>query len=477
MATISNPFARLMGTLPSLIPKPEIAPEPGAISMNDGGLPAFPSTAQPKVALRPFDPQTASPQELAAHPLVSRLRADEAKDINPWGTSENHPGFFGKLGHALSVATGGPNRRMYEEMGLQKSLQDLLGEQSKNELEGAQTKNLESQIEERETPESKDNKPYTIQTDEGVLQFDPEKSVWSPIQVNGETAMPYAKPTSEAANKFQHVAGTSAGKQIYANYDPQKGQFTDLQGNVLSDFKPSDRTMQGVLGQYAPVRLLQGLLNTAYNDNPALLPIVGKLASQIMAQYGISPQQAESTLGATPEGQPQSSEGANIGLKMPEAPTGMTRSRGQFAEAVLPSMDDAKTEIQKLGDKLGPMAGRYNELATGRIGAFGPEFAGLQTTLHNIATAWMRLHANSDNARQDFINQLKAAQDPANLAAVLDSIEKQATDYVAQGKGRTANQTWAAPKDAPAAPKEDGKYLYDGDKPIAKSSGGKWVKP
>ena len=241
---------------------------------------------------------------------------------------------------------------------------------------------------------------------------------------------------AQASKAFQHVAGTAGGKDIYANYDPNKGVYTDLQGNVLTDFKPKDKAMQGAFGQYAPVRLLTSAMQMAYKDNPALLPVLKPLMEKVMAQYG-GDNTAEA-MAAIPAGQPENSEGAPIGLSMPEAPTGATRSRGQFAESVLPSIDSAKTEIANLGDQLGPMAGRYNELATSKIGAYGPEFTGLQTTLHNVATAWMRLHANSDAARQDFINQLRAAQSPENLIAALDSIEKQAKDYVNQGKGRSA---------------------------------------
>ena len=466
MPPITSPFAKIMGSMPPLIPKPEaMGPPPPDVSMPDNSpIPAFPSSPSPKIVRGPFDPSTASPEELAMQPLTSALRKDEAKDIHPWGTPENHPGFLGKLGHALSVATGGPNRRQYEEMGLQKSLQDLLGSQSRNQLQGAQTTEAQARAHALENPPEKQNRPYTIQTDEGILQLDPETGSWTPIQVNGETAMPYVKPTSAAETRFQHIAGTSGGKRIYANYNPVKGEVTDLEGNVLKDFEPADKAMQGVLGQYAPVRLLQGLLNTAYNDNPALLPIVGKLASQIMSQYGVNPAQAESQIGTMPAGQPQGSEGGAIGLRMPEAPTGTTRSRGQFAGEVLPTMREAGEEIDKLGDKLGPFMGRVSDLVTGKVGAYGPEFSALQTDLHNIATGWGRLHGNSVETMKQFYDDLNSSKDPANLKAKLERYERQANIYKAAGAGRPENTN------APEAPK---RYQMNGKEIIVK--GGKWV--
>lgn len=324
--------------------------------------------------------------------------------------------------------------RMGRLADLQKQDQDEQKQFADERLQNQQTREAAARADALENPAEK-GKPYTIQTDEGMLQWNPDEGSWTPITVNGDVAMPFAKPSSTRANAFQHVSGTSQGKQVFANYDPSKGVFTDLQGNVLTDFHPTDKAMQGVLGQYAPIKLLQGLLNTAYNDNPALLPYVGKLAQQIMGHYGAGPG-VEQAFGTAPEGQPHSDTGNPIGLKMPEAPTGQTRSRGQFASDVIPAINDAQGQISKLGDQLGPLAGRYNELATSKIGAFGPQFTDLQTTLHNIATAWMRLHANSEGAREDFINQLRAAQSPENLVAALHAINKQAQDYVATGKGR-----------------------------------------
>ena len=402
---------------------------------------------------------------------INKLNDVRWHEANPWGSPENHPGKLGKIAHAFSVLGNvagnivAPNV-MARIPGTQANMQEREGElanrvdsdvknQAANEEQEAQTNHLNAQTHALENPadKNKPEKPYTIQTDEGVLQWNPQSNTWTPVTVNGDTAMPFAKPSATRANAFQHVSGTSQGKQVFANYDPSKGTFTDLQGNVLTDFHPTDKAMQGVLGQYAPIKLLQGLLNTAYNDNPALLPYVGKLAQQIMGHYGAGPG-VEQAFGTPPEGQPQSDTGTPIGLKMPEAPTGSTRSRGQFAASVIPAINDAQGKIQELGDELGPLAGRYNELATSKIGAFGPQFTELQTTLHNIATAWMRLHANSEGAREDFINQLRAAQSPENLVAALNSIEKQANDYVKVGKGQTA------PKRPDSVP-PNAKYITD----------------
>jgi hypothetical protein len=88
------------------------------------------------------------------------------QDQNPWGTATNHPGFWGKLGHALNVATGGVNRRGFEENDLIKQLdqealaaqqQGLLGSEAEHNraesgLAGAQQAHAEEET--REMPQT-----------------------------------------------------------------------------------------------------------------------------------------------------------------------------------------------------------------------------------------------------------------------------------------------------------------------------------
>lgn len=64
----------------------------------------------------------------------------------------------------------------------------------------------------------------------------------------------------------------------------------------------------------------------------------------------------------------------------------------------------------------------------------------------------MRLHANSESARQDFLNALSSAKDPANLIANLHTIDSQARDYVQQGKGRGGQGPAQSGGNAPQRP-------------------------
>jgi hypothetical protein len=433
------------------------------ISMPDSGVnlhagleKVFPPAPEPTVALDPNVQHQIEGHEQNA------LERDYEKDSKPWGSPTNHPGVFGKIAHALSHATGGDTRRKWEEQGLANQINTQLGEESQQALQGAQTGHANA-----ETRELEEGKVPLEQAKAGQAAGANDTKSDIATQHN-QTLEDIASMHQAAQRAFQHVVGTSGGKDTFANYDPSKGVFTDLAGNILTDFKPKDKAMQGAYGAYGPMRLAGQLLNYASNDNPALIPVLSPIISHMMASAGGgNAAQIQDVLGKIPEAQPQDDQGQAIGLRMPGAPTGATRSRGQFAEAVLPSIADAEAKINQLGDKLGPMSGRFSELYTGKLGAYGPEYSGLQTTLHNIGTAWMRLHANSESARQDFLHALSSAKDPANLIANLHSIDSQARDYVQQGKGRggqgsaQSGGNAGVPKGAThTVPGSDGKMHY-----------------
>ena len=447
--------------------QPVNMPDTGA-NLHAGLEKVFPP-AQPQVALDP------NPQHQEEGNLTNRLQADYRKDAGtPWAQRSG----LSKLGHVMgkigniagdifapatmAMIPGTDLNRKVDEQGLAHELNSTIGEESQQALQGAQAGHANA-----ETRELEEGKVPLEQAKAGQAAGANDTKSDIATQHN-QTLEDIASMHQAAQRAFQHVVGTSGGKDTFANYDPSKGVFTDLAGNILTDFKPKDKAMQGAYGAYGPMRLAGQLLNYASNDNPALIPVLSPIISHMMASAGGgNAAQIQDVLGKIPEAQPQDDQGQAIGLRMPGAPTGATRSRGQFAEAVLPSIADAEAKINQLGDKLGPMSGRFSELYTGKLGAYGPEYSGLQTTLHNIGTAWMRLHANSESARQDFLHALSSAKDPANLIANLHSIDSQARDYVQQGKGRggqgsaQSGGNAGVPKGAThTVPGSDGKMHY-----------------
>jgi hypothetical protein len=133
---VVNPFQQINASLPPLAPPPPFDPN----AMAELSAPApLPQGKRPQV----FEaPQPPSPQDRQETMLGGRLEQDYQKDLHPFGTPENHPGVWGKIGHALSYATGGPNRRLMEEQGIEGRLNKLAELQAQMGVQGAQAGNL-----------------------------------------------------------------------------------------------------------------------------------------------------------------------------------------------------------------------------------------------------------------------------------------------------------------------------------------------
>ena len=426
---------------------PSLSPDVARGLGGDGGnapLPQVFSSNRPQVRMPTAMENATSSEE-------GRLQKLVGQDEHAWGTPENHPGKLGKLGHVLStignvagnifapstmaLIPGTQLNRQVEEGGLIRQLNAESMAKQQEALSGSQVAHNQAetgleneQIEEMKNPKGKPPAGTKWEREvipgQGIYDINPETHEAFPVTASGKPLVPPAAAAKQPTDAFDEWMR-----------DPSKYQEFMA---AMNQAKPS-KALQGAYGGFGPAMLASRMLNAAYSENPALLPVLAPMLAKMLQQPGETPEQTqalESTIAKVPTGQPQNAEGTAIGLRMPEAPTGGTRSRGQFAQAVLPSIAQAKKEIDGLGVELGPMQGRWNEMYVSKVGAFGPQYSKLQTELKNIGTAWMRLHANSESARQEFEGVLRGAQSPANLEANLDAIAEQAQDYVKEGQGK-----------------------------------------
>ena len=102
-----------------------IAAAPQPVTMAAGGA----------VPDKPAKMSALQPQEDRAQ---KQLMADYQKEDDPYGSPDNHPGFFGKLLHGLNVATGGTGRLHIDEQRQAAHLDDLAKQESEENLQGAQ---------------------------------------------------------------------------------------------------------------------------------------------------------------------------------------------------------------------------------------------------------------------------------------------------------------------------------------------------
>lgn len=138
VAQQGSPWAPMQSPMPEMpTPQmPNVSVQKPVMDLHANLPPVFAPTPKP-------NPQ----DEITGH-LQSKLEGDYQKDANPFGSPTNHPGFFGKLAHGLSVATGGDTRRGWEEQGIAKQLNDVVGQKSANDFRGTEAaKNTEETAE------------------------------------------------------------------------------------------------------------------------------------------------------------------------------------------------------------------------------------------------------------------------------------------------------------------------------------------
>lgn len=156
MATMApaTPEAPNIGSFDPAAPIGTLGASPGAIpSLNFKEQMALPTTS---TAVRPGSSAF----------YENELERQAAAKANPWGTAENHPGIIGKLGHVLgrignvaldvaapSTAALIPGTDIYkrgEEISARQNLADAQKRESDEAMRAEQTKNIESEIKERE---------------------------------------------------------------------------------------------------------------------------------------------------------------------------------------------------------------------------------------------------------------------------------------------------------------------------------------
>lgn len=206
-------FATLKNSLPPLLPDPSQA----LLTMPDDSGAA--NTQLQNMASAPkksviFAP---TPQYQEQQHLGDALTRDYQKDAHPFGSPDNHPGVFGKILHGLNYATGGTNRRAWEEQGLEKRLNDLVAEKARNDYENAEigktkeeTAEMPAESAARERLENaeanKDTNPtepvHYLETDQGFFSYDPASKQLTPLTVGGKPLMPFQKPTAPKGAHF-----------------------------------------------------------------------------------------------------------------------------------------------------------------------------------------------------------------------------------------------------------------------------------
>jgi hypothetical protein len=125
--------------------------------------------------------------------------------------------------------------------------------------------------------------------------------------------------------------------------------------------------------------------------------------------------------------------------------TSSTRTMVEFAPKVNNFIDRIEPQIDGLQNELGPVAGRWNEFWTGKVGTSNPEYMKLRTNVDLLTTALMKMHVGargSDMIMQHFKDLIaQGKQSPDNMKAALEEIKSYAGDIIQEGKDAGVDPT------------------------------------
>ncbi len=385
-----------------------------------------------------------APETMRLHDQ-GKLAKDFQKDADPYGSPDNHPGILGKLGHALSHATGGDTRRGWEEQGLAKQINSQIADDSQNASRDAATAHMQA-----ETPEVAPNAESTRKLQganvenlesETQLRNNPNES-WKAIpSLVGPNGEPVEIEDKSGQVRFGSVQGAQQLKQ--PKPDTPEQQYID----EFQKSHPGGTIAQAV---------------RAYTDSTQRPP---QMMMMVPGENGSSTAQLihpGSTIA------PGAQTGTQLGSM--STPTSQQRTSAGRADVVLSSIPDVIQDLNQHGSQLGPGMGRFNDIYSGKIGAPNPEFAGLVADLKLMGTAVALAHAQgrmSNELLNEFNSMIAAPQQsPENIKAVLGKVQNYMTKQSELGHGKPLTRSEGAPQEG--ATKTNGAGI-----PIV-FKGGKW---
>jgi hypothetical protein len=453
-----------------------LSPEPSStVWATPDDAPAMIQTAKPQVV----EP---TPEQREIGATQKALQKVQWNQEHPWGTPENHPGKLGKVAHVFSTlgniagdifAPGvmaripGTQLNMQMREGeLANRLREETGAESLNAARGAEEKNIESQIKEREQPK------YTpLSTDEGYQNYDPRSGNVQPLNdASGSPLMPH--DPFKAASRIT-LKGPN-GEPVPGFVDPYTHQVSDIQGNlipnpVLYQKEGTPPHITAMVGGKPHIMERDPATGQYSIDRGEAPPNYAMVAPQLKT-FNTKDENGNNVV--------KTLAGKTVG-EMPDTST--TRTMSEMASTVLPQLDSVKGEIKQLADSVGPAVGRWNQLMVNKGGADFPEFAGLDTDLDLLASAIVRTHFGARGGqeyRQELRKMFGEAQSPEDLMNRLDHADSWIMGYARAG-GHAPQKT-AAPagggfrvnlKDAMALPQNNGKSEAEVEADVKKHGG------
>jgi hypothetical protein len=132
------------------------------------------------------------------------------------------------------------------------------------------------------------------------------------------------------------------------------------------------------------------------------------------------------------------------GVNSMNTPTMTQRTAAGRAETVVAMAPEVESRIDAMANKMGPIAGRWNDFMQGKVGSDDPDFAALRSDLLMMSSAVALAHAQGrlpENLREEFDRAINAPkQTPQNLKATINAMVPWLQKVQEQGQHSTGSQ-------------------------------------
>lgn len=268
----------------------------------------------------------------------------------------------------------------------------------------------------------------------------------------GQEMLPFKQ---QQASRFSVVPGA----QEFSQQPGQAPQSIASGGGMIQVTPEMARIAQKVgvnmnemIGQQLPMSMWSSLVK-GVGSNTKEVPVAEgtferNVATGESTRVGSSPQIAAAGVRASYQPQSVLDENGNpitvsareaIANRMTPAgrePVGLTsssRSMGEVAQVINQHIPNIDAQIDKMGDKLGAISGRWDEFMTGKVGAGDPDFERLRTNISMLQSGMARTHMGARGG-QMFMDRMKALvdsgkMDAATLKAGVDTLGEWAKGY------------------------------------------------
>jgi hypothetical protein len=480
-----------------LAPQNPNSDSPSVIDMLNGVASGDPvaglaASQQPPSPLLPAPPTSSVPAPLAAAAQMpadsrqlspasdtNRAAGPYTTDTTPEPSDGGHVDFLDKLkhfatspsglastlggvGNALTLALGGPQQK---QLGVEQEQIPLKLQQMQNEAAwrrgtlGINQQNANTKGEVASTGAKTEQDKFAAGDNamglpEGTMRMQAETARQNEVS-NQQLRQEHIKQLEATMNGEVMVPpgmGHAVGRDDLEGKSLPALQFTQQVANPykLMGAKTQDLGEDGVWG----VSPLSGRM-TRLGDSPS---VARADAMMKRTQLPVNDAQGNITGWINPQTKtftpfssvPGATESTGTGT-MPVKPTSSMLTMGQMAQTIQAQVPQIKSEIDAIGDKIGPGAGRWNDFWVKKTGADDPAYASLDMGLQLYATALGKAHFGA-SMPEGFVNDMMKdfglAQSPADLKARIDAAQRYVNEYATHsGKGE-------GPKNAttPAAP-------------------------